>query len=277
MILPVASARAQDEASIPSTPPPPDSTLQVNLNVGSWLTRVNGDARLGPSPAATEIRLEEAFDLDSYQAIFNAELSVTKNDLWQLQFSGFDFAADATGTFGDAAVFGALSLDPGDAFSAEFEMTSIAAEFCAWVWQPYCIGPLADGRECRVALRAGPLVGARLIDIDHTVSISGEGTARAQGEWLAPYAGVQFELRFDTRDSLPALDSITIDAGGALGPALGGDGGTVSHIHAGLTAHLSPNLGVGFGYRLIQVDVQYDDFEFTGGLQGLFVFASLRF
>jgi hypothetical protein len=279
MIAPRAWAQDDVEPVHPPPPPPPSapSTIDITFTPGAWLTRINGEARLGPSPAAQRIRVEEAFDLDSYQAIFNGELSITKDNFYELKFSGFDFAADSTGTFAETAVFGSLNLDPGDEFHAEFEMTSMAVELGLWLWQPYCIGPMPDGRECRVAMRAGPVFGARWIDIDHTVTIVGEGTETGQGEWLAPFAGVQFEMRFDTHDSVPLIDVLAIEGGGVLGPALGGENGAMAQIHAGLTAYFTPNFAAGFGYRLTEVDVGYDDFEFTGGLQGLFVFASLRF
>jgi hypothetical protein len=272
-------AAAQDEPApeIPPLLPTPPSTIEINFVPGAWLTRVNGDEQLGPSPAATEIRIEEAFDLDSYEAVFNGELSITKNNFYELKFSGFDFEADSTGTFAESAVFGSLNLDPGDVFNTTFEMTSIAAEFCAWTWQPYCVGPTEGGGECRVALKAGPVFGVRLLDIDHTVEVEGEGTAIGQGEWLAPYAGFQFEIRFDVHDTVPLVDWLNFEAGGVIGPAIGGDHGLMTQMHAGFTAFFTPNIGVGVGYRLIQVDVGYDDFEFAGGLQGVFLYGMLRF
>lgn len=265
---------------MPVVPPPPpsaSSTIDVTFTPGLYLTRLNGESQLGPSPAAQPIRVEDAFDLDSYEAVFNGELAITKDNFWDLRLSGFDFSTDATGTFAESAVFGSLNLDPGDEFSTEFEMTSIGAELGLWLWQPYCIGPTPDGGNCRVALRAGPVFGVRWIDIDHTVTILGEGTEEGQGEWLAPYAGLQFDLRFDTHEAVPMIDVLAIEGGGVLGPALGGENGAMAQIRAGLTAYFTPNIAAGFGYRLAEVDVGYDDFEFTGGLQGLFVFASFRF
>ncbi len=71
--------------------------------------------------------------------------------------------------------------------------------------------------------------------------------------------------------------AVTIEAGGALGTAFGGDGGGSWQIRAGVTWELTSTAAVYCGFRLLELDVENDGFVFDSGLQGLFVAGVLQF
>lgn len=269
-----AWAVPQDE---PSAVPPPasESSIEFTFKPGVWLTRINGESTLGP--VGTTLILEDDLNLDNHEAAFGAELAILKNDIWQIGISGFQFSTESEGAYVGTAQFGDLTINNGDAFAADFELTSIAADFGFWLCEPFTIGTQNDGRYSRLGMRIGPVIGVRHVDLDQSITIEGVGGQSADGEWLAPVAGVRLQMEYDTPDGFPIFDSILIDAAGVLGPALGGDGGTITHFHAGMTGFITRHIGIGMEYRLLHLDVEDDDFVFDGGLQGLFFFASLRF
>jgi len=262
------AAYAQDDE------PAPDTSLEFTLTPGVWLCRLRGDSTLGP--AAPSVSFDQTLQLENHEPAFDFEASVLRGEKWKLDVSGFYFETEARGTINTDTQFGNVSLANGDAFEASFQMVSVAVQFGAWRRQPYCIGANADGTECRVALRAGPVIGLRDVYVEQHVE-SELGGDSANGEWLIPFAGLQLEIRYNLPDSAPLLRSFTIDGGATIGPALGGDGGRMTQLHAGITGYFSQNFAIGFGYRLLELDAENGDYEFNGGLQGLFLYASVRF
>ena len=49
------------------------------------------------------------------------------------------------------------------------------------------------------------------------------------------------------------------------------------HARVGLTHYFNRNIGVYFGFRLVDFNVENGDYELEGGLQGLFIAATVRF
>lgn len=251
--------------------------LEIEISPGVWVPRLRGDVRLGPSPAASDIALDETLDLDQSEPTFNLEIAIRKDDRWQIDLNGFGFSVDHSGAVNGHGVFGSLQLNDGDPYSATFEIDSASIELAYWFWQPYCFGETADGRYCAADLRFAPLIGFRYVDIDHSLRLLGEGEEKVGGEWIAAIVGGRMQLRYDLPDSFPLGEELSIDGVVGIGPAFGGDGGWVAHLRASLSWHFTHNFGVTVGYRLIHFNVEDGDFEFDGGLQGMFVGASLRF
>jgi hypothetical protein len=251
---------------------------EFTFTAGGWVPRALGEVGLGVDPELFDLTIEESFDLDNSEGIFNAELTMVKDDRWQIAFSGFDFATETTAIFGETAPFGDLVLNPGDAYFSSFDVTSAAVEVGYWQFEVCREGTLADGtRECRVDLRFAPFVGMRYLDVDHHLEVFGEGVEEAGGEWVGVLAGMNLLMRFRVPDSTPLIEIMQIDGSLALGPAIGGDGGAMAHVRAGLTAFFNDHFGLTFGYRLIHFVVENDEYEINGGLQGLFFGGTFRF
>ncbi len=260
-------------------------SVEVAVTSGIWAPRLGGKARLGPSASAERIDLADQFGLDDTEATFNFELTVRKQEIWDLVLGGFHFSTDSTVSFRGSSDFGPLSLDDGDTVRTSFEISSFSVELHVGMWRPYAGDDGAppnprhltrDGRFI-ADLRFTPQFGMRYLDIDQTVEEVGVGVVQTGGEWVAVYAGMGFELQYRPENRLPWLDMLEGEASFALGPALGGDGGFMWQVRGGLTLHFTDHFGLMVGYRLVELDLEVDDYELTGGLQGLFFAGEIRF
>ncbi|MCI0675046.1 MAG: hypothetical protein L0Y42_04640 [Phycisphaerales bacterium] len=251
------------------------SQYEFNVSIGAWVPRAGGEVRLGQT--SPRLSLEFDFDLDSSDTVPNVELSMRKNDRWELGLSGFDFSTESSGAFPLDATFGSLTLAAGDPFEASLDMTSFAMELAYWPesWHPYSLH--VDGSSVDLKFFWGG--GIRHIDIDQRVSLltPGGGEQEASGEWMVPYAALGMEMLHPLRKPLPFLKAVRVEGQIGIGPALGGDGGFMAQVQAGLGFMINPNLAFTFAYRLIDMSVENDGYEFQGGLQGLFFAGSLRF
>lgn len=282
LAIAIAPAHAAADSPIVSPPPIGPDPLEFTFRPGLWLPRLGGDVLLGPSPAAGRLDVDTDLNLRDNEATFLGEFLIRKADYWELQFSGFSFSTSSSATAPRAMQFGGTALAAGQMFQNTFDMTSFAGEFRFGMFQPLPgLSELSDtnrtscGRR-RVDLRFSPLAGARYINVKQRLT-TGATAEEARGEWLAPYIGLNFELTYRPDGCWPLTDSLVIEVAGAAGPALGGDGGFVWQIQAGLTWHATRHFGVTFGYRLVELDVEKGDYQMKAGLQGLLIAGSVRF
>ncbi len=267
----------------PDAIPPRASSLEITLVPGAWLPRIKGNSSLGPGAAS--IDLDTQLELDDTVPTVNVELSIRVPEVWEVFIGGFDFSADSTTTFSGSATWGGLVLSDGDPVAASFDITSIAAEMAVALWRPYADGKRSppgtniawDGRPV-ADLRFSPQLGVRWLDVNQSIGLVGGGTpVSAGGDWVAIYAGFDVCLDYRPREHLPFLRRLRLNASAAIGPAIGGGGGWMFQVRAGVSFHFIEQVGIMIGYRLMEIDVKNDDYEFRGGLQGLFLAASIRF
>jgi hypothetical protein len=253
--------------------------VQFILTPGVWLPRLNGEASLGSAAAVAIIDLDQMLELDDSEPIFRGELTVRIDDYWQVRADGFDFSTDSAGTFLSFAEFGEVTLRPGDRYRASVDLTSAAIEAGADLFT--VVGDAAPDRPGREAdLRFAPRLGLRYVGLEQSLQRVGGEREELSSDWLAVYAGLEMRLRYEPAGGvagLPFARAMRLEAGGGIGPAFGGDGGFMWQIRAGATIEVSPNVGLTFGYRLTELDVEDGDWEFDAGLQGLFLAATLRF
>jgi len=277
-----APAPATTEPKDSSQTVTPEDHYEFHFNAGAWLPRLGGKVTFGPSAAANEISLEDSFNLDSSEAVGLFELGMRKNDAWGLNLSGFHFSTSSSGPFVGHEQFGSLTLNDGDRFNSSFDMTSIEGEFAYWPasWRPATHG--VKGSE--VDLWFAHFLALRYLDVHQRVELSGGGTGgagggreSAGGDWLTPMVGLQLHLHWYPPAGVPLLKGLEIGGAVALGPALGSDGGFITQISAGITAFFTNQIGLSFGYRLLEAHVEKDDYKFTGGLQGLFLAGTVHF
>ncbi len=268
------------EAPLPGQPMRLQS-LEVTLLPGVWLPRLVGKTALGGNP----ISVSTEFDLNANEPTLNVELAIRKDEIWDLWFGGFAFSTNVSAAFhGGPQTFGSLVLNDGDQYSASLDMTSVAAELSVALWRPY-----ADGHSREMGdrnrtwdgqyiadLRFSPQFGMRYIDVDQSVTTAG-GTEDTGGEWLAVYAGLMMELNYRPQERISGLSLFQIQTSFAAGPALGGDGGVMWQVRAGITIQMTEMFGVMIGYRLVELNADNGPYTLNGGLQGLFLAGSLRF
>jgi hypothetical protein len=273
--MPVATAWAQDgttPAEPEAVPAPAVAPIEVRLTPGVWIPRLLGDVRLGDGPLAFDVDLEDQLDLRDREATVNVELEVRKQGSpWHLHFDGYHFETDNADRFIGNADFGSLQLRDGDPFRAEMEILSFSGEFGYVMLDAFADDPKVD-------LRLGPVFALRYVDIDHEVEQIGVGTESPDGDWLGALVGLQFDMIHDLDEGFPLLDKVALRANVAAGPVLGGDGGVMYHLRAGMDLYFTDSLALYFGFRLLEVDAETNDgFEMDGGLQGLFLGASITF
>ncbi len=261
-----------------------ESSLEITILPGAWIPRLDGESSFGPAGAG-DVHLSRQLALNSSEPTVNVELAIRKREVWEVHFSGFDFSAESANRFVGSATFGGLALADGDPFRASFDMTSFSVGMSIVEFRPFADdrqGPAnLDNRTWEgryiADLRISPAFGMRYIDISQTVILPDGSSETAGGEWVAVYGGLQFLLDYRPEQRLPFLHLLRMQASLAVGPALGGDGGIMWQVGAGLTVQITETLGVMIGYRLLELDVENDDYTLQGGLQGLFLAGSVRF
>ena len=274
MIAQTAWGQAEGEAEAPGMTG--GEGLRFELTPGVWFARLGGDVKLGPSGQAGSIQLKAQLDLRDSKAVFQPDLTVRKEDRWHLRASGFKFSTDAAGAFEGRSDFGSLSLANGDRYRASVDMWSLAAEWGAELVRPIkWSGNEQANRGTKLSF--SPKVGVRHVDVDQDLEMPGVGRVDTGGEWTAVYGGLEMRLRWQEPDALPIGHAFELEAGGGIGPAFGGDGGFVWQVRVNATLEITPNVGVTFGYRLVELQVEDGEYEFNAGLQGLFAGAAIRF
>jgi hypothetical protein len=260
-----------------------DGTLGFTLTPGLWIPRAKGEATLafsGAGAAATQFDLAQNFQLRSMERTFLPEIALRKGEMWEMHLSGFDFSTVSSGVMNLAGAFGELNFQPGDPFRASFDMMSVAGELRIGVYRPYGSASEnnrnSDGR-LRVDFRVAPILGIRYVEVDHhveqlTMGGSIAGREQAGGAWVVPYAGLRLDVTYRPGGEFGFIRMIRIEAGAALGPALGGDGGFAWQAYLMLTvAPASSSLALSWSAS------SFETFSFTGlGAPSTMSLASFR-
>jgi hypothetical protein len=264
----------------------PRYELQVQL--GAWVPRLSGKVSLDNT--ADRLDFDEDLDLFQSEAVFNGEIYLRKDEVWEIAFGGFDFATDITvDDFASDDQFGEVSIDRGDQIRSTFDVTSFWGEIVPCAWRAYNDEqpddphhPAAenmtwDGRYI-IDLRLMPRLGLRTLDVEQTMENLDTGEREEiEAAWLAFYGGLAAELQYRPERSTPMLDLLELELGVNAGPALGNDGGFMTEVRAGINWHFHPNAGATVGYRLVSMFVEDDDYDLDATLAGLYFAASIRF
>jgi len=273
-MAPARAVLAQDPATEAAPPPLPASgpaPIEIRLSGGVYLPRLVGNTKLGPSPAAQDLDFRSDIDLNESRTIPLVEVLLVKNQLWEVQVSGFEYETSRTGIFEDTSDYGSLSLAPGDTYRGEFRMTAIGAEVSRRQWRAY--EKDTDG----VDLYFSPTVGARLFDIRQVIEEVGVGREEYRADYLHAYVGIQMDMHWRSKATISWLERYEIEAGIFAGPALGADWGYGWAIKASMSLYFSEDVSFLFGYRLYELILEDGEYEISGGLQGLFIGGTIRF
>jgi hypothetical protein len=91
-MAPARAVLAQDPATEAAPPPLPASgpaPIEIRLSGGVYLPRLVGNTKLGPSPAAQDLDFRSDIDLNESRTIPLVEVLLVKNQLLEVQVSGF--------------------------------------------------------------------------------------------------------------------------------------------------------------------------------------------
>lgn len=292
--LTIAVAAGRPAAGSQSTPKSESAILRelaaarsktyARLLVGVWIPRLGGDTFLdGPGVAGDEINLDIELDLDDIEPTANFELTLAK-DMAAVHLSGFSFSTSNAGSFtprpfgSGPHTFGDLTLEAGDPYRAELDLNSAAAEL-QMTWLAYEAGfsELTEDTafEGDARLSVVPAIAARWLNVEQTIE-SGASRAHVDEAWLALLAGLAVDIEWQPHRCVP-IHEVRFQTAAAIGPAIGGDGGYLWQLRAGISVDITTQFSAMFGYRLVEAVVENDAYEFEAGLQGLFFAGSIRF
>lgn len=255
---------------------PPELTqgpgLEFDLTTGVWLARLGGSTSLGAGNPS--VSLEFDTDLRAMETLPLIEGTFRRDDALVVRFSGFGFEVDEAGEVRNDRQFGTLSLDTGDRFLGSTEISSAAVEVGLGIIEWIDTGGPRYVEE--VSFDFGPFVGFRYVDAQQSFVIDGEGSESADGQWAALVVGAEARMHYLPQD-FPLGRGFGLEAEFGIGPAFGGDGGSLWQVRGGARWEITEGFDLLLGYRLLELDLEDEQFDFGGGLQGLFLAATFRF
>jgi hypothetical protein len=286
--------------SVPALPPPAapaaarilgvDEPTTVTLDVGAWVPRITGTAKVGAS--GTKFELNHDLAIDDSVAAPAGELAVWFGR-WRLGLTGFESSAGSTEAAGTAGTFGTTSIAVGDRITGSYSAWMIAAEAGYVVWRPFADQPFpwdapgtnraratadigANGRP-RFDARVLLLGGALLFDYQESLRNDTAGGSSEFSKFIgAVYGGVGVDLWMGMDGRIPLVQDIRIYANVGLGPSIP-DADVVWMIRVGVCAMFTGNVGIECGYRLFDFNLQDGPSEVDGGLRGLFGAVTVKF
>ena len=268
MTMAMSSAlHAADDPSPGGIPPRPTHFVG-RIQIGAWAPRAGGTVTLGG--AGTTMYVDTDLKLDDREWNPAVEVSLGYGSTLGFMLSGFEFSTDGEGQMPFAANYGSLQFSAGDRYRAELEIQSYALEAGWELWTPV--------HTDHAHLGLAPIVGGRMLDAEFLME-DGDGTREVgDGTWFGLYGGFGFSLDWHPPGATGmAPRNVHFDAMGAIGPMIGGDGGWIWQVRAGVSVEVLPHIELGFGYRLIEPEAEDGSFDFDTGLQGLVFFGAVTF
>lgn len=283
----IATSATSAAPSARTLPDPPRQSEQIHFRFTAdvWFPRLDGTTSNGGS----SIDLGSGLDLNSTEATFDGTAELRWNR-WELALSGFAFDTSGTVTTATPISWGGVTAATGDSVSSSFDLDSVAFEAGYALWRPLSDQPwpwdepvrnarnTAPNGDYRGDLSLVPFAGGRWLGIDQDFTNGSTGaSASFSSSWLALYGGLRLELAIRMPKEVPFLDRLVISAGGAFGGVVAGGSGTYYQVRAGLDLYVTYNIALSAGYQLIEIDASEDSFDLNGGLQGLWVGATVWF
>ena len=254
--------------------------LSIDLQVGAWLTRIDGTASNG-GPGANFLNFRDGFrslGLDELAATFRGELTVSSGE-WGGRLMGAYGKWSGEANVQGATQWGGQTLTPNTPYDSSLEMSWMGFEL---LWNPW----VAEGDGDRntldpLEITLGPNVGVNWLHVDQSLDTNG-GTVENTGSWWTVYGGAQLAARVDLRPYTSFLHSMEVGVGGSVGSTVS-NGGIFFKVRGGLALNFTPNIGAEVGYRLMEYkDLTQDvgggrQWDLSPRFPGLFVSLNISF
>lgn len=255
--------------------------VRVQAAAGVWYPSLSGDTRFGTALSGADLRIDTLLGLEDNEATFAGNVTLFIDENWLVLLDAFDFSTDATlNAPGSIRVNGA-TFAGGTGIASDFGLTSFAAmagyDFFGNIYERVS-GP-SDGGE-PIDIRIHGLIGARGVNVDHRLAISGGPTVEYD-EWGATINGGA-RIAIGIGPELPDKGrwdvgvSLTFGAGGSSDGDL-----TTFDLDFGIRYTVVDHFGLVLGYRQIDIDLESDDasqpYQWDGRLAGLFFGGELKF
>ncbi|MFO0963819.1 MAG: hypothetical protein U0625_13075 [Phycisphaerales bacterium] len=298
-----AAPAASSAPAAPSSQPVPTPAQQeaarilgvgegvaVNVDVGVWVPRLTGTARVGAG--GTPMALNEQLAVGASAPGVAGELGVFV-DRWRFGGIGFATSLDSHQRANAGGTFGTTTITPGDRISGSYSAWMVGAEVGYVVWRPFADEPWpwsdpgANREEATKAMGANgrPLVDMRFLVLGGALAFGYEqtlqnDTAGGQSSFDKTvggiYGGGGLELNLGIDGRFPLVQDVRIYGYAGIGPSIP-DGDVLWMIRVGVAVMFTKNVGLEFGYRLFDFDLQSGPSEVDGGLRGVFGAVTLKF
>ncbi len=242
-------------------------TDAATLRIGAWLPRLGGTITDGGGA----IDFETTIDLRSREDVALVEFELRPIEHLTLSLTAFDFSTSGNGSFVGNDTFGGVAFNNGDLWSGKITMQSVSVEGAWDYWRPY-----PRGGDTMFTL--SPVVGAQWYGT--SVGLQNDTSALSvnhDNSWQAIYAGLRYDLGWDTRGKISWIDSFSMSAELTAGALLGNNGGSLWSVRAGAALEFTKGFSGYFGYRLREMNGEDGSYTFDAGLQGIYVGVQFRF
>ena len=255
--------------------------VRMDLTAGAWIARLRGNASYGPISTVQQ-DVNTAYGLDTMEGAFQGDLSLMWKN-WTVRATGSEFGTSATQSAVGAGAFGNTTYALGDTLSSSFDFYSWGIDVQSWVWRPLSKqqfpweAPVAN-ESLGGDLQVLAIVGGRGFGVNQQVQNVSTGAGSTYDNTFGTViVGGGIDVMVDLRERLRWMDRLEFVVSGTWGPAWPGDGCTETEVRAQLTAWITGNVGVLFGYRYTNLELTQGDYTFSGNIAGLMVGASVRF
>lgn len=264
--------------------------LDVTADVGVWIARLTGTATVGAGN--TTFELNKDLSVGGMQVGAAGEFAVWC-DRWRFGGIGFATSETDTGTAGKTGTFGTTTMTQGDPITGHVSAWMAGGEVGYTVWRPFADSPwpwssagantqqatAAIGKNGRplIDMRFMALAGGLVMGYDQSVENLLTGSKSEFDKTVgAIYGGGGAEFNFGMDNRVPVVQDLRIYAYVGLGPSIP-DADIIWMVRVGIAAMVTENIGVEFGYRLFDFDLQDGASQVDGGIRGMFAAVSLKF
>ncbi len=274
---PSAQAPAKVELSPPAQDPvksfADDGRWHIEFHPGIWYAGVSGEVKLPgavPFQGNTPVKADD-LNLTQSRVTPFGELNITKGN-WLILGRGFGFSVERDFVPATAATLGDIDLAPGTSYSNSVDAQAFELIGGYRVLERN-ISPMAGGgHKLTTSLHA--LAGARVINLEYSISQGPTFTDSADATSVHPLVGLKFNADF--------YNDFTLHAELNGGTSFFGDDSYGFDFVVGGQWRPIEHVGVQIGYRALFFGVESGDdgntFEWSdGALQGLYAGVTFSF
>ena len=267
-----------------------DEAPAVTADIGVWVPRLTGTAQVGSG--GTSFDLNDDLAVEGSSAGVAGEFAVTIGR-WRVGGMGFSASTSGSESAVKAGTFGDTSMSVGDQIKGSYSAWMAGAEVGYVVYRPSADEPWGwsdEGDNRDAASKAFGANGRPLFDpqflllggglvfhydqtLENVTVPSSSSFDRTVG-CLYGGAGIDVQIGFDGR--VPLVTDLRIYANAGVGPSIP-DADIIWLLRAGIAFMINENIGVEFGYRLFDFDLEDGPSTVDAGLRGLFGGVSVRF
>jgi hypothetical protein len=255
--------------------------VRIQATAGMWYPALSGESRFGTAATGGDLRVDTLLGLEDNEPTFAGNLTLFVDERWLVLLDTFDFSTDASLTSTGSILVNGMAFASGTSMTGDFGITSFAAmagyDFFGNLHERLS-GPSEGGLP--VDIRIHVLGGARGINIDHQLALSGGPTVEYD-EWGATLNGggrisIGIGPEFASQGRWDVGISLTYGLGGSSDGDL-----TTFDIDFGIRYTVLDHFGLVLGYRQIDIDLDAEDasqpYRWDGRLAGLFFGGELKF